>query len=415
MLIGISKLTGIADLLTAFVNGLTLWGAGQKTAKFSQDYATSFVAPGDFFQRRQIEGNIPWQGECDVDVLTSCHQSSSLVFKDLDKASYDSFIREPFHGSRVVLYYHTPTFIDAMFVTATSSGNDNDEKKKKNNETGTNRLQMKDDPYLELVDVSPMVGRVNCDQEPSLCHWVSMFNLQVPTMEVFRWITEEYLLREQKVLLTEYVKLSFAERFQSYGPDSSECLLRRYGAGILHQKDCRNAIDDWLQQQQQDQQQQQLQQPLSSPDMDGTIHVVDHHFPAATKCIRQGRNMALVWNTAVILTCGILLLCLAYAGRSLLRKCVVRCRAGGSSLSSSSSSSFMQRLLQQHAKSTEERQRLDMEMANLCGVVILFGLINMFYPVMLLVVVGPVALIAAAWMGVEVVRAWRAAGNHDVV
>jgi hypothetical protein len=411
MLIGISKLNVIADLLTACVNVLT-WGVGQKSmARFSSaDRIVVTPAPGDFFQRRQIEGSIPWKGECDVDVLTSCHQSSSssLVFKDLDTASYDSFIREPFNGSRVVLYYHTPSFIDAMFVTATSSGN-NDEKKK--NETGTNWLQMKDDHYHQLFNVAPMVGRVNCDQEPSLCHWVSMFNIQVPTMEVFRWITEEYLLREQKALLTEYVKLSFAERFQSYGPDSSECLLRRYGAGILHQKDCLNAIDDW--QQQQDQQQQQLQQPLSSPDMDGTIHVVDHQFPAATKYIRQGRNIALVWNTAVILTCGILLLCLAYAGRSLLRKCVVRCRAGGSSLSSSSSS-FMQRLLQQHAKSEEERQRLDMEMANLCGVVILFGLINMFYPVMILVVVGPVALGAVVWMGVEVVRAWRA-GNLDVV
>jgi hypothetical protein len=37
----------------------------------------------------------------------------------------------------------------------------------------------------------------------------------------------------------------------------------------------------------------------------------------------------------------------------------------------------------------------------------------MFYPVMLLYVAGPVTLGAAAWICVEVVRAWRA-GNHDV-
>jgi hypothetical protein len=408
MLIGISQLAVLADWLTPFVNVLT-WAVEQDSqqgqpARYSAN-RYSFVRPDGLYRQRQTEESIPWRGECDVDVLTWCHQSSSpsLVFKDLDTASYDSFVGEPFHGSRVVLYHATPSFVDALFVTTTASNSGNDDEK--NNETGTNWLQMKDNDHHPWYDVSPIVGRVNCDQEPSLCY----YNNQIPTMEVFRWVnTTEDQLGEQKAAaaIDDYVKLSFTKRLESYGPDSSACLLRRYGAGILHHEDCRVAIDHW-------QQQQQQQQPLSSPDMDGTILVMDHH-PALSKWIQQGRNIALAWNTAVITMCGILLLCLAYAVRSLVRKCVARfCRRGcsGSSVLSSSPA-FVLRLLERDAKSTEERQRLDLEMVHVwCGV-ILFAVLNMFFPVMLLFVAGPVTLGAVAWMGVEVVRAWRA-GNHD--
>jgi hypothetical protein len=180
------------------------------------------------------------EGPCDADVLAGCVASSDVHFVDLDPVSYDTYIT--FTGNTRLVLFYQPSFMDKFFLVESSSSTSHLMPNAEDDDTNTTTRTTSSSLMTRLSSsktasavVEPVVGRVNCLENPSLCsRWIqTSLNLQLLT--VIPW-NPQYPNHSQQLEIdvTPMKDSSFTEtetRMKEYGNDASECLWKRFGAG----------------------------------------------------------------------------------------------------------------------------------------------------------------------------------------
>lgn len=227
-------------------------------------------------------------GPCDADALAGCVRSSpSLLFVDLDEASFYSFQRFSGDQGRLLLYYE-PSFLDRYFEAESDS-----------------TASVHPGKILE-------VGRVNCYQTPNLCTHVDVSN--GPSL----WILFPRDFCVEKPIYQE--ERDEGVRVMTFSAGVKECLWKRYGADAL--------------------------MGACSSDLE----LGRNEVPYKLTFIHEGRKVAVLWNALVFLACLGLLAALCLVGWKLLKRCLARCCRLGQVARSSESMNKQERKeqLEQH-------------------------------------------------------------------
>lgn len=283
---------------------------------------------------------------CDGEVFDKCLSRTNAV--PLNPANHLDFTQFSNGPPRLVLFYSTVNTNDLAvhFMDHFTS-------------LGEKNLTMVE--FVRSRGTFPhLVGSVNCDTYPSLCR--SMFyydGVRTP-----RFVTSsdlpflvQYFSTSQSNL-TGYSDSALKESDDPvYDSSASACLWQRYGAGMIESSLCRQHME-----------QKEHEKLPSSHELNN---------------LQRGKVIAGIWNFGLIAIAIILSLMMCAVSWRLCKRCFNRVSLIKSSI---------------NMTKTERKAQLEQQRVFFLSTALVAGLVNMFLPMLMLAIGGPIAVLALMWI-----------------